>query len=98
MNCQIEFANDDVGMPCGMPAVARCADCGSPIFSDCRVECCGESFCGQCYDYHLRNSCLRKPVQNEGHIFGSHQSQFVPTLNAANLFQPTVLVWRRGAQ
>jgi hypothetical protein len=29
MNCQIEFANDDVGMPCNNPAVAECADCGA---------------------------------------------------------------------
>ena len=28
MNCQIEFANDDVGMPCGKPAVAKCGDYG----------------------------------------------------------------------
>ena len=28
MNCQIEFANDDVGMPCGKTAVAKCSDCG----------------------------------------------------------------------
>jgi len=35
MNCQIEFANDDVGMPCGKPAVAKCSDCGSAICSDC---------------------------------------------------------------
>jgi hypothetical protein len=31
MNCQIEFANDDVGMPCGKPALAKCGDCGSSI-------------------------------------------------------------------
>jgi len=36
MNCQIEFANDDVGMPCGKPAVAKCADCGAAICSDCQ--------------------------------------------------------------
>ena len=42
MNCQIEFANDDVGMPCGKPAVAKCADCGSAICSDCSTECCGD--------------------------------------------------------
>jgi hypothetical protein len=65
MNCQIEFANDDMGMPCGKPAVAKCADCGSSICDDCRVECCGDSFCGQGYDYHLNNFCARKPVQNE---------------------------------
>ena len=27
MHCQIEFANDDVGMPCAKPAVAKCGDC-----------------------------------------------------------------------
>jgi hypothetical protein len=37
MNCQIEFANDDVGMPCGKTAVAKCADCGTAISADCRV-------------------------------------------------------------
>jgi hypothetical protein len=25
MNCQIEFANDDVGMPCGKTAVTKCS-------------------------------------------------------------------------
>jgi hypothetical protein len=74
MNCQIEFANDDVGMPCGKSAVAKCSDCGSAICSDCCTECCGESFCGQCYDYHLTNSCVRKPVQNERHVFGTHKA------------------------
>ena len=65
MHCRIEFANDDVGMPCGKPAAAKCGDCGSSICNDCRVECCGDSFCGQCYDCHLTNFCVRKPVQNE---------------------------------
>jgi hypothetical protein len=69
MNCQIEFANDDAGMPCGKLAVAKCADCGSAICSDCCVECCGDSFCGQCYDYHVTHSCVRKPVQNERQPF-----------------------------
>jgi hypothetical protein len=63
-SCQIEFANDDVGTPCGKTAVARCSDCGTAICSDCCTECCGTSFCGQCYDYHVGTSC-RKPVQNE---------------------------------
>ena len=31
MNCQIEFANDDVGMPCGKTAVAKCSDCGCAL-------------------------------------------------------------------
>jgi hypothetical protein len=45
--CQIEhvFSDSDVGMPCGKPAVAKCADCGTAICSDCCTECCGESFC-----------------------------------------------------
>ena len=65
MNCQIEFASDDVEMPCGKPAVTKCSDCGSSICADCSTECCGDSFCGQCYDYHVTHFCLRKPVQNE---------------------------------
>jgi len=52
-------------MPYGKPAVAKCADCGSAICSDCCVECCGESFRGQCYEYHVANSWVRKPVQYE---------------------------------
>ncbi len=31
------------------PAVAKCSDCGSAIWADCRLECCGESFCELCY-------------------------------------------------
>jgi hypothetical protein len=69
MNCQIEFANDDIGMPCAKIAVARYADCGTAICSDCCVECCGDSFCGQCYDYHVTHSCVRKPVQYERHTY-----------------------------
>ncbi len=38
MNCQIEFANDDVGMPCGKTAVAKCSDCGSAICFGAREE------------------------------------------------------------
>ncbi len=65
--CQIEYvsSDSDVGMPCGKPAVAKCADCGSAICSDCCVECCGDSFCELFYDYHAAHSCVRKPVQNE---------------------------------
>ena len=64
--CQIEYvsSDSDVGMPCGKPAVAKCADCGAAICDDCCAECCGESFCELCYDYHVANSCVRKPVQN----------------------------------
>jgi hypothetical protein len=73
MHCQIEFvsSDSDVGMPCGKPAVTKCADCGTSICSDCRTECCGNSFCGQCYDYHVTHRCVRKAVQNEGHTFPS---------------------------
>ena len=69
MNCQIEFgsSDSDIGTPCGKTAVAECADCGSSISSNCRTECCGDSFCDQCYDYHLTHFCVRKPVQNERH-------------------------------
>jgi len=51
-------------MTCGKPAVARCADCGAMV-SDCQLECCGDSFCELCYDYHVTHSCVKKPVQNE---------------------------------
>jgi hypothetical protein len=72
--CQIEFANDDVGMPCGKPAVAKCSDCGSAICDDCCVQCCGQSFCGVCYDYHLTTFCLRKPIRNERDVFRSRKA------------------------
>ena len=73
MHCQIEFvsSDSDVGMPCGNPAVTKCADCGAAICSDCCTECCGDSFCGHCYDYHVTNSCVKKPAQNERHAFPS---------------------------
>jgi hypothetical protein len=66
-NCTIEYAASwsDQSLPCGKRAVARCADCGSSICSDCSLECCGRSFCGQCYDYHMKHVCLRKPVQSD---------------------------------
>jgi hypothetical protein len=66
-NCTIEYAASwsDQSLPCGNRAVARCADCGSSICSDCSLECCGRSFCGQCYDYHMKHVCLRKPVQSD---------------------------------
>jgi len=64
--CQIEYvpSDSDVGMPC-KPAVTKCSDCGFAICSDCCTECCGDSFCGMCDDYHITQSCVRKPVQNE---------------------------------
>lgn len=69
--CQIEYVSSgsDVGMPCGKPAIAECSDCGAAICSDCRTWCCGQSFCEQCGDYHVTNSCVRKPVQNERQPF-----------------------------
>jgi hypothetical protein len=73
VNCQIDFANDDIGMPCGKPAVARRADCGAAICSDCCTKCCGGgSFCGQCYEYHVTHDCLRKPVQSEDSPHPTH--------------------------
>jgi hypothetical protein len=73
MNCQIEFVSSDSdnGMPCGKSAVTKCADCGSLICSDCSFECCGVSFCGQCHDYHVTHGCVKKPAQNERHVFPS---------------------------
>jgi len=72
-DCRIEYvaSDSDVGTVCGKPAVAKCADCGTPICVDCRLECCGDSFCEPCYDYHTMNFCLRKPVQSEQHPFAS---------------------------
>jgi hypothetical protein len=74
--CQIEYvsSDSDAGTPCGKPAVAKCSDCGSAICSDCCMECCGDSFCELCYDYHVTHSCVRKPIQNERHVFGSHKA------------------------
>jgi hypothetical protein len=64
-NCTIEYAASwsDQSLPCGKRAVVRCADCGSSICSDSEMECCGQSFCGQCYDYHAMHGCLKKPIQ-----------------------------------
>jgi hypothetical protein len=50
---------------CDKPTVAVCASCATTIWSDLRGECCGESFCGQCYDSHVAHVCLRKPVQSD---------------------------------
>jgi hypothetical protein len=65
MNCQLIYAasDTDVCTPCDNPAVVACADCGTAICSSCRMECCGESFCEPCYDYHVTHACRRKPVQ-----------------------------------
>ena len=74
--CQIEHveSDSDVGMPCSNGAVAQCADCGVAICADCRTWCCGQSFCEVCGDYHVTHSCVRKPVQNERNVFGSHKA------------------------
>jgi hypothetical protein len=71
--CQMIFASSDsdVGTPCDKRAVATCGDCGVAICSSCQTECCGDSFCEPCYDYHVSNSCMRKPVQHEHHAFPS---------------------------
>jgi predicted short-subunit dehydrogenase-like oxidoreductase (DUF2520 family) len=77
MHCQIEFvsSDSDIGMPCGKPAVTKCSDCGTSIGSECSFECCGDSFCVLCYDYHVTHACVRKAVQNVRPLqtFGSSQ-------------------------
>jgi hypothetical protein len=69
-SCEIEYAASwsDQGLPCGKPAVAECADCGKAICEECQMECCGNSYCVACYEYHDAHSCLRKPVQGERRI------------------------------
>jgi hypothetical protein len=38
------------------------------ICSDCRTECCGDSFCGSCFDYHLTHFKTSKiRVQSRSH-------------------------------
>jgi hypothetical protein len=66
-NCEIEYAASwsDQGLPCGKRAMVECADCGKAICEECRMECCGDSYCGYCYDYHETYTCVRKPVQTE---------------------------------
>jgi hypothetical protein len=64
-NCQIEYlsSDSDVRTPCGEPAVAKCADCGTSIVLIASWSAVG-SFCELCYDYHVGHSCVREPVQN----------------------------------
>jgi len=61
-------SDSDIGVLCGRAAIATCSDCGTAICDDCCVECCGQSFCGVCYDFHMASSCLRKPVQAEHQV------------------------------
>jgi hypothetical protein len=51
-------------LPCGKKSIARCADCGSAICDDCRVECCGESLCDGCYVWGHEARCSKKPVSS----------------------------------
>src|SRR5437763_10436990 len=37
-------------------ALPLCADCGTAICSDC----CGQSFCEVCGDYHVTHECVRR--------------------------------------
>jgi hypothetical protein len=78
--CQVEFGRSERAdtVPCGKPAIAECADSGAAICSECRSECCGDSFCGQCYDYHVTHSCVRKFLQNQrktGFKFSAYAQQ-----------------------
>ena len=65
--CQIEFddASGAETVRCGKPSIAQCADCGAAICIQCRTECCEESFCDYCYEYHVANYCLPKSAQRE---------------------------------
>jgi hypothetical protein len=51
--------------PCDRPTVGVCADCSTTIWSDSRRECCGESFCGQCHDFHVAHVCVTKLVRSD---------------------------------
>ena len=65
-SCLIDFDNGNGDtIRCGKPTVADCSDCGISICNDYRTECCGQSFCDQCYDYHAEYSCLRKAAHTE---------------------------------
>lgn len=74
--CQNEHveSDSDVGTPCSNRAVAECAECGAAICEECRTWWCGQSFCVSCGDYHVTVSCVRKPVQNERQVFGTHKA------------------------
>jgi hypothetical protein len=78
MNCQIEFANDDVGMPYGKTAVAKCSDCGTAIVPTVVWNAVGIPSAG--YDYHVTHPCVRKPVQKQrlslSRVDGSQSKQW----------------------
>src|SRR6266849_8122801 len=69
-DCQIEYvsSDSDQGIPCGKPAVAKCADCGASICSDCQLECCGDSFCELCYDCHATNSGVKRSEEHTSEL------------------------------
>lgn len=52
-------------VPCDKPTVSVCSECATTIWSDSRGECCGYSFCGLCFDFHVAHVCLRKPVRSD---------------------------------
>jgi hypothetical protein len=83
--CQIEYVSGGKSntVPCGRAAVAECADCGVRICSGCRTQCCEDSFCDQCYDYHLSNFCLKKRVQSERQSLPGEVSRF-PRFSSAS--------------
>jgi len=92
MVCQMEqvSSDSDAGKPCTNGAVAESADCGIAIVPI--VE------CGVADNRSTRLIPVwRKPYRTSTVCFGRTRlaSQFVPSLSAANLFQP-ILVWCRG--
>jgi hypothetical protein len=97
--CQIEYvsSDSDIGTPCGKRAVVTCADCGVAICSECRLECCGDLFCEPCYDYHVTNSCVRKPVQHVRHSSREH-SDLGPKICGVNVFCHSPSFWSGVAQ
>jgi len=66
-----QSSDSDVGTQCHKPAVATRADCRSAICSACCMECCGQSFCVVCGDYHATHFCVRKPVQSNANARSS---------------------------
>ena len=54
MNCESVFvdSDSDVGTAVRKDCYNKCSDCGTAICEDCGVNCCGQPFCGVCYDFH----------------------------------------------